>query len=75
MQCQRMFKCRTTALISHATKVKVKILQNRLQQYENQEIPDVQAGFRKGRGTSDCQLSLDHRENKGIPEEHLLKLH
>ena len=40
------------ALISHASKVMLKILQARLQQYVNQELPDVQAGFRKGRGTS-----------------------
>ena len=43
----------TIALISHASKVMFKILQYRLQQYVNQEIPDVQAGFRIGRGTSD----------------------
>ena len=41
----------TIALISHASKVMLKILQARLQQYVNCEIPDVQAGFRKGRGT------------------------
>ena len=41
----------TIALISHASKVKLKILQARLQQYVNHELPDVQAGFRKGRGT------------------------
>ena len=41
----------TIALISHASKVMLKILQARLQQYMNCEIPDVQAGFRKGRGT------------------------
>ena len=41
------------ALISHANKVMVKILQARLQQYVNSESPDVQAGFRKGRGTRD----------------------
>ena len=44
---------RTIALISHATKVMLKILQARLQQYVNRELPDVQAGFRKGRGTRD----------------------
>ena len=43
----------TTALISHASKVMLKILQARLQQYMNCELPDVQAGFRKGRGTRD----------------------
>ena len=42
----------TIALISHANKVMLKILQARLQQYVNLELPDVQAGFRKGRGTS-----------------------
>ena len=44
---------RTIALISHASKVVLKILQARLQQYVNRELPDVQAGFRKGRGTRD----------------------
>ena len=43
----------TVALISHASKVMLKILQARLQQYMNHELPDVQAGFRKGRGTRD----------------------
>ena len=43
----------TVVLISHASKVMLKILQARLQQYVNREIPDVQAGFRKGRGTRD----------------------
>ena len=41
----------TIALISHATKIMLKILQARLQWYMNRELPDVQAGFRKGRGT------------------------
>ena len=44
---------RTGALISHASKVMLKILQARLQQYMNHELPDVQYGFRKGRGTRD----------------------
>ena len=43
----------TIALISHASKVILNILQARLQQYMNRELPDVQAGFRKGRGTRD----------------------
>ena len=43
----------TIALISHASKVMLKILQGRLQQYIEHELPDVQAGFRKGRGTRD----------------------
>ena len=44
---------RTITLISHASKVMLKILQARLQQYMNRELPDVQAGFKKGRGTRD----------------------
>ena len=43
----------TIALISHASKVTLKILQARLQQYVNRELPDFQPGFRKGRGTGD----------------------
>ena len=43
----------TIALISHTSKVMLKTLQGRLQQYMNHELPDVQAGFRKGRGTRD----------------------
>ena len=46
-------KYHTIALISHTSKVMLKILQARLQQYANHELPDVQAGFRKGRGTKD----------------------
>ena len=49
-QCQKCSNSRTIALISHASKVMLKILQARLQQYVNLELPDVQAGFRKGRG-------------------------
>ena len=47
----RILKLHTIALISHASKVKLNILQPRLSQYVNCEIPDVQAGFRKARGT------------------------
>ena len=43
----------TVTLISHASKVMLKVLHARLQHYANQELPDVQAGFRKGRGTRD----------------------
>ena len=46
-------KYRTIALISHASQVMLKVLQARLQQYMNRELPDVQAVFRKGRGTRD----------------------
>ena len=58
---------RTIALISQASKVMLKILQARLQQYVNCELPDVQAGFIKGRGTRDqiqSQHQLDHRKSK-----------
>ena len=48
----------TIALISHASKVTLKILQARLQQYVNRELPDVQAGFRKGRGTRDQIVTI-----------------
>ena len=48
----------TIALISHARKVMLKILQDRLQQYMNRELSDVQAGFRKGRGTRDLIANI-----------------
>ena len=48
----------TIALISHASKVMLKILQARLQQYVNCEIPDIQAGFRKDRGVRDQITSI-----------------
>ena len=48
----------TIVLISHASKVMLKILQARLQQYMNHELPDVQAGFRKGRGTRDQTANI-----------------
>ena len=54
-----MLNYRKIALISHASKVMLKILQARLQQYMNSELPDVQAGFRKGRGTRE-QISNIH---------------
>ena len=67
----------TIALISHASKVMLKILQARLQQYVNRELPDVQAGFRKGRENqrSNCQHLLDHGESKRVPEKHLFLLY
>ena len=52
-QCQRIFKILQIALISHASKEMLKILEARLQQYVKHELPDVQAGFRKGRETRD----------------------
>ena len=57
-QCQRMFKLHTIALISYASKVMLTILQARLQQYVNCELPDVQVGFRKGRGTRDQIVNI-----------------
>ena len=55
----------TTVLISHATKVMLKILQARLQQYMNHELPDVQAGFRKGRGNRDQIANICWITEKG----------
>ena len=52
-QCQKCSNYCTVALNSHTSKVMLKILQARLQQYMNYELSDVQAGFRKGRGTRD----------------------
>ena len=65
---------RTTALISNASKVTFKILQARLQQYVNQELSDVQAGFRKGRGTRDKIANIHWiiEKSKKVPEKHLL---
>ena len=57
-QCQRMLKLPHIVLISHASEVMLKILQVRLQQYVNRELPDVQAGFRKGRGTKDQMAKI-----------------
>ena len=67
----------TTALISHDSKVMLKILQARLQQYVNRELPDVQAGFRKRqrKQRSNCQHLLDHWKSKRVPEKHLLLLY
>ena len=52
-QCQKCSNYRTIALISHASKVMLKILQARFEQYRNRELLDVQAAFRKGRGIRD----------------------
>ena len=72
-QCQRMLKLHTIALISHASKVMLKILQARLQQYMNREPPDVQASFRKGRGTRDQIANICWIiEKTRVPEKHLL---
>ena len=67
----------TIVLISHAGKVMLKFLQARLQQYMNQELPDVQAGFRKGRVTRDhiANIRCTIEKAKRIPEKHLLLFH
>ena len=62
----------TVAFISHTSKVMLKILQAILQQYMNQELPDVQAGFRKGRGTrKNCQYLLHNGKSRGIQEKNI----
>ena len=65
---------RTIALISHASKVVLKILPARLQQYMNQELSDVQAGFRKDRGTRDETANI-HWITEKATEKNLLLLH
>ena len=69
--------CCTIALISHASKVMLKILQARLQQYMNRELLDVQAGFRKGRGTRDqiANILWIIKKPKRVPEKHLFLLY
>ena len=66
----------TIAFLLHASKVVLKILQARLQQYMNHELPDVQAGFRKGRGTRD-QIANIHWviEKARVPEKHQFLLY
>ena len=63
----------TTALISHTSKEMLKILQAWLQQYMNRELPDVQAGFRKGRGTRDQIVNIRWIIER-VPEKHLFLL-
>ena len=66
----------TIALISHASKVMLKILQARLQPYVSHELPDVQAGFKKDRGTRDQIANiLWITESKRVPEKHLFLLY
>ena len=66
----------TIALISHASKVMLKILQARLEQYVNHELPDAQAGFRKGRGTRDQIANICWIIEKArVPEKHLFLLY
>ena len=71
-----MFNYHTTALISHANKVMLEILQASVQQYMNHELPDVQAGFRKGRGTTDQIANICWMiKSKRVPEKHLFLLY
>ena len=68
----------TIAQLSHASKVMFKVLQARLQQYVNQELPDIQVGFRKGREIRDQIANvrwINHRRSKIVPEKHLLLLY
>ena len=67
---------RTIALISHASKIMLNILQARLQQYMNRELPDLQAGFERQRNQrSNCQHLLDQGKSKRVPEKHLFLLY
>ena len=68
-QCQRMLKLPHNVLISHASKIMLKILQTRLQQYVNHELPNLQAGFRKGRGTRSNFQHLLIIKKARIPEK------
>ena len=76
-QCQRMLYYCTTALISHSSKVMLKILQARLQQYVNRELPVVQAGFRKGRGTRDqiANIRWIMEKAREVQKNHLFLLY
>ena len=67
----------TVALISHTSKVMLQILQARLQQHMNHELPDVKANFRKGRGTRDqiANIRWIIEKSKRVPEKHLFLLH
>ena len=73
---QKCSNYQTIALISHASKGMLKILQARLQQYVNHELPDVQMvlGKAKEPGMFNCQQPLDHQKGKRIPEKHLYLL-
>ena len=65
-----------SSFMSHASEVMLKIFQARLQQYVNLELPDIQAGFRKGRGAKDQIANiLDRGKRKRVPEKHLFLLY
>ena len=78
-QCPKCSNCHTIALISHTGKVMLKILQARVQQYVNRELPDVQAGFRKSRRTRDqianiCWIDEKEREFQNTSTSALLTM-
>ena len=68
---------RTIVLISHTSKIMLKILQARLQQYMSHELPDVQAGFRKGRETRDQMANICWiiKKSKRFPGKHLFLIY
>ena len=77
-QCQRVLKLPHNLHLSHASKVMLKILQARLQQYVNRELPDVQTGFRKVRGTRDKIANIRwimEKARERVPEKHLFLLY
>ena len=74
-QCKRMFKLPHNCTHLTCNKVMLKILQARVQQYVNRELPDVQAGFRKGRGTRDQIANIRWIVEKARVPEHLLLLY
>ena len=76
-QCQRMLKLlHSFALISHASKVLLKIIRNRLQQYMNRELPEVRAVIRKGRETRDQKANIRWIIKKArVPEKDLFLLY
>ena len=75
-QCQKCSNCHMIALISHGSKVILKILQTRLQQYIHREFPDGQARLRKGRGTRDQTTNMQWITEKArVPEKYLTLLY
>ena len=75
-QCQRMLRLSHNCTHLNTSKVMFKILQARLQQYMNSELPDVKLDLEKARNQrSNCQHLLDHRKSKRIPEKHLLLIY
>ena len=75
-QCQKCSNYHTITLILYTSKEMLKIVQARLQRYMNHEIPDVQAGFRKGKGTRDQIANIRWIIEKArVPEKHLLLLY